>query len=151
MTTDVPSWRANNHTKRTSGCRACLPDLETTRPENLPPKEKVIRLSADTEKANKRSDRVDLRGKWRIPSVNLRPIQLVFFCPFYRSSTLTSRSSTLDTLIFPRKKHNRSRFHGPNLACALLKVGSLQIFCFLELTSKRNKCCWNRLERRQVA
>ena len=59
--------------------------------------------SADAEKANKRSDRVDLGGKLRIPSVNLRPIQLVFFCPFCRSSTLTSRSSTLDTLIFPRK------------------------------------------------
>ena len=42
MTTDVPSWRTNNHTKRTTGCRACLPDLETARPENLPPKEKVI-------------------------------------------------------------------------------------------------------------
>ena len=61
--------------------------------------------SADAEKANKRSDRVDLRGKLRIPSVNLRPIQLVFSCPFYRSSTLTSRSSTLRALIFPRKKH----------------------------------------------
>ena len=56
--------------------------------------------SADAEKANKRLDRVDLRGKLRIPSVNLRPIQLVSSCPFYRSSTLTSRSSTLRTLIF---------------------------------------------------
>ena len=61
--------------------------------------------SADAEKATKRSDRVDLRGKLRIPSLNFRPIQLVFSCPFYRSSTLTSRSSTLRTLIFPRKKH----------------------------------------------
>ena len=61
--------------------------------------------SADGEKANKRSDRVDLRGKLLIPSVNLRPIQLVFSCPFYRSSTPTSRSRTLRTLIFPRKKH----------------------------------------------
>ena len=42
MTTDVPSWRTNNHTKRTPSCRACLKDLETTRLENLPPKEKVI-------------------------------------------------------------------------------------------------------------
>ena len=57
------------------------------------------------EKANKRSDRVDLRRKLRIPSVYLRPIQLVFSCSFYRSSTLTSRSSILHTLIFPRKKH----------------------------------------------
>ena len=72
MTTDVPSWRTINHTKRTTGCRTCLPDLKTTRPENLPPKEKSD--SADAEKANKRSDRVDLRGK----SVNLRPIQLEF-------------------------------------------------------------------------
>ena len=61
--------------------------------------------SADVEKANKRSYRVDLRGKLRIPSVNLRPIHLVFSCPFYRSSTLTSRSSTLRTLIFPLKKY----------------------------------------------
>ena len=61
--------------------------------------------SAYAEKAHKRSDRVDLRGKLRIPSVNLRPIQLVFSCPFYRSSTLTSRSSTLRTLIFFSKKH----------------------------------------------
>ena len=61
--------------------------------------------SADAEKATKRSDRVHLRGKLRIPSVNLRPIQLVFSCPFYRSSTLTSRSSTLCTLMFPSKKH----------------------------------------------
>ena len=59
--------------------------------------------SADVEKANKCSYRVDLRGKLHIPSANLRPIQLVFSCPFYRSSTLTSRSSTLHTLIFPRK------------------------------------------------
>ena len=44
MTTNVPFWRTNIHTKRTTGCRACLPDLETTRPENLPPKEKVISL-----------------------------------------------------------------------------------------------------------
>ena len=28
----------------------------------------------------------------------------IFLCPFYRSSTLTSRSSTLRTLMFPRKK-----------------------------------------------
>ena len=61
--------------------------------------------SADAEKANKRSDRVDLRRKLRIPSVNLRPILLVFPCPVYRSSTLTSRSSILHTLIFPRKKY----------------------------------------------
>ena len=61
--------------------------------------------SADAEKANKRSDRVDFRGKLRIPSVNLRPIQLVSSSPFYRSSTLTSRSSTLRTLIFSSKKH----------------------------------------------
>ena len=38
--------------------------------------------SADAEKANKRSDRVDLREKLLIPSVNLRPIQLVLSCPF---------------------------------------------------------------------
>ena len=69
------------------------------------PKGKRDKVSADAEKANKRLNRVDLRGKLRIPSVNLRPIQLVFSCPFYRSSTLTSRSSTLRTLIFPRKKH----------------------------------------------
>ena len=75
-----------------------MPDLETNRPENVPPKKKV---SADAEKANKRSDLVDLRGKLSIPSANLRPIQLVFSCLFYRSSTLTSRSSTLRTLIFP--------------------------------------------------
>ena len=61
--------------------------------------------SADAEKANKCSDRVDFRGKLRIPSVNLRPIQLVSSSPFYRSSTLTSRSSTLRTLIFSSKKH----------------------------------------------
>ena len=42
MTTDVTSWWTNNHMKRTTGCRACLLDLETTRPENLPAKEKVI-------------------------------------------------------------------------------------------------------------
>ena len=64
--------------------------------------------SADAEKANKRSDRVDLRKKKnpknRTPSVNLRPIQLVSSSPFYRSSTLTSRSSTLRTLIFSSKK-----------------------------------------------
>ena len=61
---------------------------------------------ADAEKANKRSDRVDLREKKLCtPSVNLRPIQLVFSSPFYRSSTLTSRSSTLRTLIFSSKKH----------------------------------------------
>ena len=89
--------------RETTGCRACLPDLQTrsTHPENLPPKEKVI--VQILEKANKCSYRVDLRGKLRIPSANLRPIQLVFSCPFYRSSTLTSRSSTLRTLIFPRK------------------------------------------------
>ena len=52
MTTDVPSWWTNNHTKRTTGSHACLPDLETTRPENLPPKEKSD--SADAEKANRR-------------------------------------------------------------------------------------------------
>ena len=69
------------------------------------PKGKSDTCSADAEKANKRSDRVNLRGKLRIPSVNLRPIQLLFSYPFYRSSTLTSRSSTLSTLIFPRKKH----------------------------------------------
>ena len=61
--------------------------------------------SADAEKANKRSDHADVRGKLRILSVNLRPIQLVFSCPFYRSSTLTSRSSTPCTLIFFSKKH----------------------------------------------
>ena len=64
--------------------------------------------SADAEKANKRSDRVDLRKKTpknRTPSVNLRPIQRVSSSPFYRSSTLTSRSSTLRTLIFSSKKH----------------------------------------------
>ena len=61
--------------------------------------------SADAEKANNCSDRVDLRGKLRIPSVNLRPIQLVTSSPFYRSSTVTSRSSTLRTLIFSSKKH----------------------------------------------
>ena len=39
--------------------------------------------STDAVKANKRSDRVDLKGKIRIPSSNLRPIQLVFsLCPF---------------------------------------------------------------------
>ena len=32
----------------------------------------------DVEKANKRSGRVGLKEKWRIPSVNLRSIQLVF-------------------------------------------------------------------------
>ena len=80
-----------------------MPDLETTHLENLPLKGKSD--STDAEKANKRSDRVDLRGKLRIPSANLRPIQLVFSCPFYISSTLTSRSSTLRTQIFPRKKH----------------------------------------------
>ena len=42
---------------------------------------------------NKRSNREGLRGKLHIPSVNLRLIQLVFSCPFYRSSILTSRSS----------------------------------------------------------
>ena len=80
MTTDVPSWWTNNHTKRTTGSHACLPDLETTRPENLPPKEKSD--SVDAEKANKRSDRVDLREKLRILSIDLRPIQLIFSCPF---------------------------------------------------------------------
>ena len=39
------------------------------------------------------------------PFVNLRPIQLVFSCPFYRSSSLTSRSSTLCTLIFVCEKN----------------------------------------------
>ena len=60
--------------------------------------------SADGEKANKRSNRVDFKRKLRIPSVNLRPVKLVFPCQFYRSSILTFRSSTLRTLIFPRKK-----------------------------------------------
>ena len=95
MTTDVSSWRTSKQTKRTTGCQPCLPDLETTRPENLPPKEKVIDSSTDAEKANKRSDRA---------SINLRSIQLVFSCLFYRSSTLTSGSSTVCTLVFPIKK-----------------------------------------------
>ena len=68
MTADVPSWWTNNHTKRTTGWRLCLPDLETNRPENLPPKEKVIVQMQ--KKQNRRSDRVDLWGKLRIPSVN---------------------------------------------------------------------------------
>ena len=113
MTTDVPSWRTNNHTKRTTGCRArtCLPDLTVFARSRdyssgkFAPKGKSDTCSADAEKANKSSDRVNLRGKLRIPSVNLRPIQLLFSYPFYRSSTHTSRSSTLRTLIFPRKKH----------------------------------------------
>ena len=41
--------------------------------------------STDAEKANKRSDRVDLKGKLRIPSSNLRPIQLVFASVHSRS------------------------------------------------------------------
>ena len=65
--------------------------------------------STDAEKANKRSNLVNLKRKLCIPSVNLRPIQLVFSCQFYRSSILTFRSSTLRTLIFPRKKHAYKR------------------------------------------
>ena len=65
MTTYVPSRQTNNHTKRTTRCRACLPDLETTRSENLLSKEKSD--SADAEKADKLSNRVDLRGKLCIP------------------------------------------------------------------------------------
>ena len=53
-----------------------LPDLETTRLEKFAPKRKSD--STDAEKANKRSDCVDLKGKLRIPSNNLRLIQLVF-------------------------------------------------------------------------
>ena len=40
MTTDVSSWRTYKQTKRTTGRRSWLPDLEATRPENFPPKEK---------------------------------------------------------------------------------------------------------------
>ena len=98
----------------------CLPDEPTITQREQPVVKPVARsrdypsgkfapkrksVSADAEKANKSSDRAYLREKLRIPSVNLRPIQLVFFWPFYRSSTLTSRSSTLSTLIFPWKKH----------------------------------------------
>ena len=104
-----------------------MPDLETTRRENLPPKEKVIVQMQ--KKANKRSDRVDLKGKLRIPSVNLRPTQLVFSCPFYRSSTLTSRSSTLRTLIFPRKKTYTYKKNGEGAKTQLNIIESRSCSC----------------------
>ena len=70
----LTSQQADEENNRLS---TVLPDLETTRPEKNAPKRKSD--STDAEKANKRSDRVDLKGKLvRIPSNNLRPIQLVF-------------------------------------------------------------------------
>ena len=64
----------NKQTKRTTGCRSWLPDLEA----KMFSQKKSDKLSTDAEKANKCSDRVDIKGKWRIPSIDLRSIQLVF-------------------------------------------------------------------------
>ena len=71
---------------------------------NFSPKRKVT-VQMQKMQTNVQICSLDLKGKWRIQSVNLRSTQLVFSCPFYRSSTLTSTSSTFHTLMFPRKKH----------------------------------------------
>ena len=91
--TNAPLCQTNNTNFECKWPPMCLPDEPTSRRKQqlvvdrvclmlrLPVRKKCIKSesdSTDAEKANKRSERVGLKGKWRIPSVNLRSIQLVF-------------------------------------------------------------------------
>ena len=84
-TTDVPSFPTNEQSheeKRTTGCPACLPDLQTTRLKNVPSKEKVIVVIVSMQKKQTNVQIVYiLEGNYAFLTLD----RFVFSCPFYRS------------------------------------------------------------------